>query len=502
MQGLRQAILAGILGTAALSAQAPAPAPEVPKAPAANPNSPPPIKWGSVTVSGSLRSRFENWNFFDSTAADGEYNFSGNILRLSFAQKTDNYDWQIEAAVPFLIGLPQNAVAPPPGGALGLGANYFQSARGEYAAAIFPKQAFIRIVGTDDRATTVRLGRFEFIEGLENQQKNPDLAFLKRERIGHRLVGNFAFTHVGRSFDGLEFKRDTGTSNLTVMGGRATRGVFQVDGLGELDVDIAYMGFTRQLNLAKKHPAEWRVFVLHYHDGRTGSLTTKLDNRPLAVRSTDHYTIRLATVGAHYAQLLEARKMKADLVLWAALQLGAWGAMDQRAASFDVEAGLQPDWAWKPWFRGGFSYSTGDNNPNDGKNGTFFEPLGTPRIYARFPFYNHMNMQDVFGQLILRPSKRLTLRSEGHYLQLANANDFWYSGGGAFAQRSFGMAGRPSGGSTDLGTLFDVGADWNVNRNLTFSAYYAHAIGGKVIRNIFPTRADADYAYLEMVYRF
>ena len=55
-----------------------------------------------------------------------------------------------------------------------------------------------------------------------------------------KLIGNFGFTHVGRSFDGAQFVRETSAWNLTLMAGRPTRGVFHTDGWGELDTDVAY----------------------------------------------------------------------------------------------------------------------------------------------------------------------------------------------------------------------------------------------------------------------
>ena len=460
-----------------------------------------PLKIGDVIISGSLRTRVENWNFFDSPAADGEYTFSGTILRFSASQKKESYEWQIEAAVPVLGFLPSKSAAPAPGGQLGLGASYF-AANGNHneIASIFPKQAFIRFFGQDDKPSSARFGRFEFIEGLENAQKDTTLGFLKREHIGHRLVGNFGFTHVGRSFDGIEFKRETGRSNIDVMAGRATRGVFQTDGLGEMDVDIQYAAYTRQLAMGSKSPGEWRIFALGYHDGRG---ITKVDNRPKPALIADTKNIRIGTWGAHYIQTVQVGKAKADYLFWAALQYGSWGIQEHLASSFAVEAGIQPDWAGKPWLRAGFDYASGDGNPNDGRHGTFFQPLPTPRIYARFPFYNAMNLQDAFASLLLRPHPKLALRTEFHNLRLSDANDRWYAGGGAFAQKgNFGVAGRPSNGSNDLGNVVDLGADWNMNPHFTWSAYYAHAFGHSVIKSIFPKRADADFAYLELLYKF
>ena len=53
-----------------------------------------------------------------------------------------------------------------------------------------------------------------------------------------------------------------------------------------------------------------------------------------------------------------------------------------------------------------------------------------------------MNNRDVFGELQLRPSKKITVRSDIHSLRLANRNDLWYSGGGAFQPWTFGYTGR------------------------------------------------------------
>ncbi len=93
---------------------------------------------------------------------------------------------------------------------------------------------------------------------------------------------------------------------------------------------------------------------------------------------------------------------------------------------------------------------SGDHDPNDSAHGTFFQLLPTPRLYARFPFFNLMNSTDGFGELILRPSKRLLTRIDVHSLHLADPNDLWYQGGGAFQPTTFGYVGQPGGGRRGL----------------------------------------------------
>jgi hypothetical protein len=230
--------------------------------------------------------------------------------------------------------------------------------------------------------------------------------------------------------------------NVTAVAARPTEGVFQVNGWSELNINVFYAALTEEVG-SERNPGEWRLFGLGYDDYRHGVLKT--DNRPLATRITDSKSVTLGTYGGHYLRVAATPAGPVDLLLWGALQTGAWGTLTQRAGAFAVEAGWQPSGlpTWRPWIRGGYDYSSGDINPTDDKHGTFFQVLPTARIYARMPFFNLMNSIDAFGELILRPSNRLTLRTDVHSLRLADKHDLWYSGGGAFQPGTFGYNGRP-----------------------------------------------------------
>ena len=461
-----------------------------------------PVKIGGVTVSGSLRTRIESWDWFNGNG-NGDYTYPGSILRLSFSASRKTLDWQVELAAPFLLALPNDAIALGAQGQLGFGASYFAANGHETnAAMLFAKQAFIRFKEIGGLAgQSVKLGRMEFIDGTEVTPKDATLAALKRDRIAHRLIGNFAFSDVGRSFDGVEYVVDRSKLNFTFFGGRPTRGVFQVDGWGELSTNVFYGAATGQIS-GKRSSAEWRVFGLAYSDYRDGVLKT--DNRPLAVRSADTEHINIGTYGGHWLQTIPSPLGTADLLFWGALQTGSWGRLAQRSGAFAAEAGWQPKvlHAVRPWLRGGYDYGSGDHNPNDSRHGTFFQVLPTPRVYARFPFFNMMNNRDVFGELILRPSKAVTIRTDIHSLALADRNDLWYSGGGMFQPWTFGYVGRPSNGRTGLATLYDGSADYSVNSHLLVGAYYGHAAGKLVIQSIYPDGRDANFGYLELLFRF
>jgi hypothetical protein len=455
-----------------------------------------------VEFAGSLRSRIEAWDWFQGNAND-QYTFPCSIARFSVSQSGKLLDWQFEAAVPFLLGLPDDAIAPGAQGQLGFGATYF-AANGcnRNAGMGFPKQGFLRfknLAGVEGQS--LRVGRFEVIDGTEVAPKDATLATLKRDRIAHRLLGNFGFSDVGRSLDGAQYVRSGSKLNLTLFGGRPTRGVFQVDGWGELNINVFYGALTGQA-VGKRNSGEWRIFGLGYQDLRDGVLKT--DSRPSAVRTADTRHIQIGTFGGHYLHKIETAAGQIDGLGWVAMQTGSWGNLKHRADAFAAEAGWQPHILprLKPWLRGGYNYGSGDKNGADNTHGTFFQVLPTPRVYARFPFFNMMNNRDAFGEIMLRPSKKVTVRSDVHSLRLANRNDLWYSGGGAFQPWTFGYTGRASNGQSGLATLYDVSADYNAGRHLAIGAYYAHAAGKLVVQQIYPAGKNANFGYLEFTIKF
>ncbi len=159
--------------------------------------------------------------------------------------------------------------------------------------------------------------------------------------------------------------------------------------------------------------------------------------------------------------------------------------MTQRAGAVDVEGGFQPRILprVKPWLRGGTLWASGDGNPNDKTHGTF----------RAFPFYNMMNIDDSFGMLTLRPTPKVTTSSEFHSLRLADANDLWYSGGGAFQDTSFGYTGRATSGRKSLANLYDTSLDYQIKRNITATAYVGYAQGLAVMEQIYPRGKDGRF---------
>lgn len=457
------------------------------------------IKFGDVDFTATLRLREYVWDWFQTTAPyQNQYAYSGDLLRLNFAEKTTSFDFDEEIAVPFLLDMPKNATAPAPQGALGLGSNYF-TANGnhQYAAMAFAKQLYTRY--HIDESQSLQAGRFEFNDGTELAPHNATLATLKRDRISQRLIGTFGFSDVGRSFDGLHYDWLQPNQDITVVAATPTRGVFQTDGWGWNGIGFGYAAYTKEWGHGR-HSADTRFFVIDYDDFRH---ILKTDNRPLAVRKGDTENIHIQTWGAHSIHAITTGAGIFDGIGWFAGQTGKWGTETQLAAAFDAEAGFQPAVlkSVRPWLRGGYTYGSGDGNPNDRTHGTFFQILPTPRPYARFPFFNMMNTEDAFGSLILRPHSKVTISSEYHSLRLTDVNDLWYAGGGAFQPWTFGYIGRSTSGRRSLGNLYDTSVEYRANRHMTFTGYIGYTQGLAVMKEIYPAGKDGQFGYLEALLR-
>ncbi|HSD10887.1 MAG TPA: alginate export family protein [Candidatus Binatia bacterium] len=458
--------------------------------------------WPNLRTSASLRTRGEFHNFFDpGGTADNDYAFGATVLRSAIAWRSASFDLVIEGQNSALFGLPDDAVLPPPQGALDLGAVYFANNRAQNDASVFLKQAYLNLKQLWVDGLSVKGGRFEFSEGSEVLTGEPTLDWLKNLRLSQRLIGPFGFSHVGRSFDGVTAELARGPFNVTTFAAHPTQGGFDLAGNKEMsDIDLGYvaLNLTRP-ELAKNSDA--RFFYIYYSDGR-GLLKT--DNRPLDVRATDRNHIEIHSEGAHYIQAIPSAAGTFDALAWGTVQQGKWGFLDHHAWAYALEAGWQPTaLPAKPWVRIGYGRTSGDDDPNDGDHGTFFQIIPTGRIYSYSTYYNLMNDEDAFAQLLLRPIPGLLSRTDFHNIRVTESKDLWYQGSGATVSDrdvGFGYSGRPANGHHDLMEVIETSLSYDWNTHVFTNLYYGHLFGGGVVRAIFDGD-QADFGYIEVTIR-
>lgn len=457
-----------------------------------------------LRITGELQTSYENWDFFRTKNASftSSYDLWEVRARLGLQFSSEIVDGLVQGQYTGLYGLPDNAVAPAPVGAFGLGGAYTSANNGETAPqAVFLRQAYLnfKLANLGLKDTTLKLGRFEFSDGMEYKTGDAKFDELKRSRISQRLIG-FNAVYVQRTFDGFSTVFDNKDLNFTATGFRPTQGGFNVEGQQEISkINTFYTALTSKKN-ALLPDTEARLFYTYYNDQRPVSV---VDNRPVAKRPTlDQQALDLHTVGAHLFMLKNSGANAFDGILWGAYQFGDWTNQSQSAWAFDAEVGYQrTDLPLKPWLRGVYYLSSGDNNAADGEHKGFYSMLPGGRLYAKFPFYNLMNIQDTFAELILFPTEQTKIAIDFHHLALADSNDLFYGGLGATSRSgvgTFGFNGKPSGGTSTIGKMLDVTLQYNLSKTIFAKFYYAHAFGGSVIKNNYTAQSDGDSALIEL----
>ncbi|HYE38114.1 alginate export family protein [Methylocaldum sp.] len=463
--------------------------------------------WGQINenlrITGELRGRYEAWDFFKPSPAannNNDYDFWAIRARLGVLLTTPHIDGYVQGEYSGLYDLPSDAVAVP-GGPLGLGAAYFSENRAKSPSDVHLKQAYLnfKLGALGLPGLSLKVGRLELLEGLEYKVADPKFYALKVTRASQRLMGTFDFTHAARNFDGFSMVYDQPAFNLTVSGAHPNQGGFNIHAQDEIShIDLFYTALTSKKD-ALLPGTEGRLFYLYYGDDRN---TQVVDNRPASQRprlNRPGQDLNIHNVGTHLLGMRKLGPGEVDGLLWGVYQFGDWTNQSHQAWAVDAEAGYQwIDLPLKPWLRAGYFRSSGDDNSNDGRHETFFQVLPTVRLYAKFPYFNLMNLQDAFAQLIVAPTPATKVAVDFHHLSLSDSSDLFYAGAGATSRSgSFGFLGRNAHGRSDAGELVDVSFTQTLTKELSWNLYYGHAFGGNVTETVYRAKKDADYGFVE-----
>lgn len=460
----------------------------------------------NLRLTGEFRARYEAYDFFQpvGTNNNNDYDFWGLRGRLGLEATSQYVDGYVQGEYSGVYGLPNNSFATP-GGALGLGALYYtENSRNDSPSDVHLKQAYLnfKLTPLGLKGANVKLGRFEILDGMEYKTGDAKFDTLKLTRASQRLLGTFDFAHATRNFDGASVGYDQPQYNISVSATHPTQGGFNLNAQDQISkIDLVYAALTSKKD-ALLAGTESRLFYLYYGDNRN---TQVIDNRAASQRpALSQQSLQIHTLGTHWLTVQKAGAGAIDGLLWGAYQFGDWGNQAQQAYAFDVEGGYQfSELPLKPWLRGGYFQGSGDSNSSDGKHGTFFQVMPTVRLYAKFPFFNLMNLNDAFAQFIVAPTSTTKVGIDFHHLSLDETNDLFYSGAGASSRdNSFGFLGRPATGKSTIGELVDVSFTHNLTKQLSWSAYYAHAFGGNYVDNFYRNKRDADFAFVEFNVNF
>jgi hypothetical protein len=469
-------------------------------------------KYENLKWSVRNRTRYEFWDWFEpgdspTFNTNNDYGYWATVTNLVLEYNQKYFQILVDAQDTHFIGIPDDAIGPAPLGPYGIGAIYFAHNSERDYGTTFINQAFVRFKDLFCGGLSLKIGRFDYALGNEFRGENPKLNWLRDFRLSQRLIGPFGWSHVSRSYDGFQAVYDNTQANFTVGYYHPTQGGLEIDAMDTIeDIDLitAYLTFKESILIPH---SEMGLFYIFYGDDRDAAGRRNIpfvDNRPLSIRNADTHEIGIHTLGFHFLEALTLGPGMADFFLWVPIQFGDWGNLDHNAYAYAIEAGYQFAEVWsKPWIRLGYFVGSGDEETGDNKHETFFQILPTARLYAFTPFYNLMNNEDLFIQLIMKPLDDLLLRTEFHNLRLNDKNDLWYMGAGATKKEGniFGYVGRPSLANKSLANVWEITLSYDINENLNINGYYAHLFGKEIIEEIYRGN-DGDFAYLEFNLKF
>ena len=315
-------------------------------------------------------------------------------------------------------------------------------------------------VGTTTSRMVARVGRQELAYGEQ------------------RLVGHLNWTNTARTFDAAKVTLRSKRVTLDLFDASVVRildGQFDKSGNGN-----RFLGAYGSAALVPKSTIEPYLFWKQDQNLRTELATTG--------------TLELATIGVRWTGKLPAR---IEYGTEMAVQTGSLGsdAVGAWAGHWQVRAGAPTRMPFG--LTGEYNYASGDENPSDGKRGTFDQlyPTGHDK-YGLADQIGWRNIHHLRAGVDMVPIKALSVTANYHSWWLAKSRDALYTAGGAVLAR------LPAGAaSRRVGQEIDLQAARPITPQLQVAAGYAYIFPGAFLKEATPG-ASYGQPYVMLTYIF
>ncbi len=353
-------------------------------------------------------------------------------------------------------------------------------------------QAYVTIGNHKEFPLSLKVGRQEMSYGDE------------------RLIGAFAWNNIGRTFDAAKLRYQNQWFGADFF---VSRPVIPED--GRFDQDNQYDTFSGVYANSSKIPKTLLEAYFLSRNSTSHAAAAQPSPEFPQPSARDIYT-----VGGRL------KNKPGDLGNWDYTVEGAYQFGDYRdnrlgvttprlrqdAFMVDLQGGYTFSNFWAtPRLGAEYIYSSGDDNPTDGKHETFDSLFPTKHKFLGYmDFVSLQNIQDVRGIFQLKPWSRMTFAVEGHGFWLADTRDSFYNAGGA----PRGVFGATPGNNYGInptyrsfvGTEVDAIAGVAITRFAQLETGYGHFFVGDYIRSSLSAPAvgskDADYLYVQTTINF
>jgi len=332
----------------------------------------------------------------------------------------------------------------------------------------------LRLAELDSRSVVARIGRQELLYGSQ------------------RLVSPLDWANTRRNFEGFKLFSHGETWDIDAW---ATQPVNTATGNGPLsrydnerdegDTSRYFSGF-----FAVLHGIENNVVDLYWLWDR------ETDFRATGTDYSRH------TTGVRWLHNRPVKNQCCEVTrVWhteleGGYQFGHDNGETVRAGFFT--AGLGHTWkkvAWTPSCWLFYDWASGDRDPTDNENNTFYQlfPLGH-KYLGLIDNVARQNISDINLRLVTKPTKKLTLTGGMHWMDLENENDFVYNIVGA-------PLGTPGVGDK-IGEECDIVANYQFNPNFGVQLGYFYFWYGSAVNNSALQRPDASQVYVQSTLRY
>jgi len=351
-------------------------------------------------------------------------------------------------------------------------------------------QAYVTLGNHENFPLSVKAGRQEMSYGEE------------------RLVGAFGWNNLGRTFDAVKMRWQNEWFGADIFTGRP---VIPQDGVFDVSNDYDYFsGIYANVNRVTRHTLELYFFARNASPEAIVAVPSPQFPQPSA---RDIYTLgtRLKSKPGEFGGWDYTIEGAYQFGNFQDLRLGVASArLDQSAYMFIAQGGYTFADAWgAPRIGLEYCYSSGDDDPADGKHETFDNLFPTNhKFYGYMDFCSLQNLQDVRASFTIKPVKSVGVAVEAHAFWLASTSDNFYNvagnpRGGVASTAGNGYGINPLYGAF-LGTEIDIVVSWALTRFAAAEIGYGHFFTGDYIESsLAAIRSQAaDFCYFQVNLNF
>jgi len=354
---------------------------------------------------------------------------------------------------------------------------------GEDAFDLF--QAYVDIGNKKDTPFSARVGRQVMIYGDQ------------------RFIGQAAWNNVDRSFDAVKLRYEVKDFWMDVF---TSRVVLADDNNFNVSNDYDYFSgiYAGTKTLIPKQETE--IYLLARNASRFSPTATA--GAPVAggPSARDIYSVGFRVKSL--PDQLKGWDYSAEFIQqFGSVNLGgAVGRITQNAMAANINGGYTfKDTFGQPRVGLQYSYSSGDNDPTDGKSETLDTLFGSNHgHYGLMDYVGLRNVHNPTLNLSLKPAKAWKVGLDYHLFWLANDRDLFYPQ--TAAGRAANGYGRNTQFSKFVGSEMDLVIGYAPKPWLSIEAAYGHFFIGSYIQDSLAATgnksADADWVYLQTTIKF